>query len=87
MSLREQTLQLDVHVLDTPGCRIVNFATGLFTDDHGRNLAAVRPAKWKRILALVILSILLFGGHAGVGSDLVYAQGPGPAKMIAALSD
>jgi hypothetical protein len=80
LNLRRQTLQLDAHILDTPGCRIVNFATGLFTDDRGRNMAAVRPAKWKRILALVILSVLLFGGHVGIGSDLVYAQDPGPAK-------
>ena len=50
-------------------------------------MAAARPAKWKRILALVILSILLFGGHVGVGSDLVYAQDSGSAKMIAVLSD
>jgi len=85
--MRGQTLQLTVHVLDTPGCRIVNFATGLFTDERGRNLAAARPTKWKRILALVVLSVVLFGGHAGVGSDLAYALPPGPAIPVAAPSD
>ena len=87
LGMREHTLQLTVHVLDTPGCRIVNFATGLFTDERGRNLAAARPVKWKRILALVVLSVVLFAGHAGVGSDLAYALTHGPAVTLAAPSD
>jgi hypothetical protein len=78
MNLHHQTLQLDVQVIDDPVHRIVNFTTGLFTDDRGRNLAAVRPPKLKRILALVILSILLFGGTAGVGSDMAYARDLNP---------
>ncbi len=85
--MRGHALQLTVDLLDTPGCRIVNFATGLFADERGRNLAAVRPAKWKRIFALAGLAVLLFGGHVGVGSDLAYALSFGPVVNVASPSD
>jgi len=78
---RYETLQLDLHVIDDPGHRIVNFTTSLFTDDRGRNLATIRPAKLKRILLLVMLSVLLFGGNVGVGSDLAYAKDPIPGRF------
>ena len=83
MKSHYETLQLDVHVIDNPGHRIVNFTTGLFTDDQGRNLAVARPSKLKHILMLVILSVLIFGGNVGVGSDMAYAQNlnPPPAPI------
>jgi hypothetical protein len=81
LNSHHEPLRLDVQVIDGPGHRIVSLTTDLFTDDCGQNRAAARPAKLKRILLLVILSVLLFGGTAGVGSDLAYAQ---PAKSAAA---
>ena len=79
MNSHHEPLRLDVQVIDGPGHHIVNFTTGLFADDLARNRAAACPVKLKRVLVLVILSILLFGGTAGVGSDLAYARDAKPA--------
>lgn len=79
MNSHHEPLRLDVQVIDDPGHRIVNFTTDLFADDLEQHRAGPGHPKLKRVAILVILSVLLFVGTAGVGSDLAYAQDASPA--------